>query len=161
MRTTLLIAAIAASLGFAACSSGGPQAVPAGSQPQMEPGFSARLILGGLPPAGCPTKYIGCVTVAKGHPAKYTICVSNTGNCNSGSFPKEKWSSKVVTLAGKLFKGIVGTFKPNPGNPTTATLTAKVNLKNSKGKVDYVQNVKACPPSGGSCVTGKIGIKTK
>ncbi len=128
----------------------------------MSGSASLRLTIAGLPPAKCPVKYIGCITVAKGHPAKYTICVSSTGNCLSGSFPNEKWTSKIVNLKKKPFTGMKGTFKPNPGNPTTATVTATVKLKGSDGKVAYVQNDKACPPGGGSkCVNGQIGIITK
>jgi hypothetical protein len=163
VRTTLLAAAIVATLGLAACSSGGSQAIP-GSQSlaPMGSGFSTRLAVEGIAPDNCPSsKYIGCITVAKGHPAKYTICITTTTSCNSGSFPGEKWSSKILTLKKKLYKGIVGTFKPNPGDPTNGTVTAKVKLKNSGGKVAFVQAVKACPTAGGSCSTNDIGIITK
>ena len=163
MRTTLLVAAIVASLGLAACSSGGSQTIP-GSQSLAPMGsrFSAHLAVEDIAPDNCPTsKYIGCITVAKGHPAKYTICITTTSSCNSGSFPGEKWSSKILTLKKKLFKGIVGTFKPNPGNPTKGTVTAKVKLTSSGGKVRFVQAVKACPTAGGSCQTNDIGIITK
>ncbi|MGA8576495.1 MAG: hypothetical protein WB609_12540 [Candidatus Cybelea sp.] len=163
MRTTLLVAALVASLELAACSSGGSQAIPgAQSLAPMGSGFSAHLAVEGIAPDNCPTsKYIACITVAKGHPAKYTICITTGNSCTSGSFPGEKWSSKILTLKKKIFKGIVGTFKPNPGNPTKGTVTAKVKLNNSRGKVAYVQAVKACPTAGGRCITNDIGIITK
>lgn len=162
MRTHFLVAAIVASLGLAACSNGASPAIP-GAQAFAPAGHAeSHLVIEGVPLASCPTsKYIGCITLAKGHPVKYTICITSTGNCTSGKFPKEKWSSKVTTVKGKPFKGIVGTFKPNPGNPTKGTVTAKVQLKNSNDKVVYVQIVKACPVKGGSCTSSDIGIVTK
>jgi hypothetical protein len=39
------------------------------------------------------------------------------------------------------------------------TLKAKVTLKNSHGKVDYIQKIKACHTAG-SCKTGEVGIET-
>lgn len=162
MHRSLLVAAIVASLGLAACSGGTSPAIP-GSLITAQAGerASMQIVNGELPPASCPSQYIGCVTVAKGHPAKYQICITTTGNCTSGSFPKQKWSNKIVTLKGKAYKGITGSFKPNPGNPTEVTVTAKVTLKNSKGKVVYVQDLKACPTGGGKCSTGAVGIATK
>ncbi len=163
MRTHFLVAAIVASIGLAACSNGssaipGTSSALAGANGRS----SVKLTIFGEPLAQCPTsKYIACITVAKGHPVKYEICVTNGANCSSGSFPKEKWSSKITTLKRKLYKGIVGSFKPNPGNPTNGTVTAKVKLKNSLGKVVYIQAVKACPTKGGSCITNDIGIVTK
>ncbi len=163
MHRSLLIAAVVASLGLAACSGGTSPSIP-GSAPlaaQRGERASMQIVNGELPPAACPSQYIGCITVAKGHPAKYQICITTTGNCTSGSFPSEKWSNKIVTLKGKAYKGITGSFKPNPGNPTEVTVTAKVALKNSKGKVVYAQDLKACPTGSGSCTTGAVGIATK
>jgi hypothetical protein len=67
----------------------------------------------------------------------------------------------ITTLKKKVFKGITAAFKPNPGNPTKGTVTAKVKLKDSKGKVAYIQAVKACPTAGGKCLTNDVGLITK
>lgn len=121
-----------------------------------------HLAIDGLPEAKCPTtKYIACLTVANGHPVKYTICITSGGTCSSGSFPKQKWSSTITTLKKKIYKGLAATFKPNPGNPTTGTVAAKVKLKSSNGRVAYIQAVKACPTAGGKCLTNDIGLITK
>jgi hypothetical protein len=162
VRTTLLCAVIVASLGLAACSGGSSQAVP-GSQSAVAMNHSAGQLVGnGIESlkSSCPGQYLLCVTVAKGKPAKYEICVSTTGSCTSGSFPEEKWSSKITTLKGKAYKGVIASIKPNPGNPTEVTIIAKVKLPNSHGKVDLIQDIEACPPSGGSCKSGKVGIKS-
>lgn len=163
MRTRFLVAALVASFGLAACSNGSSVVPGASSQFAGANGISSpKFAIAGVPLAQCPTsKYIGCISLAKGHPVKYTICITSTGTCSSGSFPKQKWASKITTVKGKPFKGIGGTFKPNPGNPTTGTVTAKVKLKNSDGKVAFVQAVKACPSKGGSCMTNDIGIVAK
>lgn len=157
---TIVVATIVASLGLAACS-GGSQPVPGGVQGAAPMGRSAAQFVGvGVQPlATCPSKYILCVTVSKSKPGKYEICISSTGSCSSGTFPKEKWSNTITTLSGKKFTGITGSFSPNPGNPTEVTLKAKVTLKNSHGKVDYIQKIKACHTAG-SCKTGEVGIET-
>jgi hypothetical protein len=163
VRTRFLVAAVVASFGLAACSNGSSALPGASSQfSNANAGSSLKFAIAGVPLAQCPTsKYIGCITLAKGHPVKYTICITSGTSCNSGSFPKEKWSSKITTVKGKPFTGIGATFKPNPGNPTKGTVTAKVKLKNSDGKVAFVQAVKACPTKGGSCITNDIGIVAK
>ena len=152
--------AVAASIGLAACS-GGSQSIPASSQlaPPMERSIG-QLTPGHVEPlAKCPKAYLLCVAVSNTKAGKYEICVSSTGKCTSGSFPTEVWSSKITTLKGKKFRGIVAKFKPNPGNPTIVTLTAKVKLPNSHGRVDFIQIVTACHTKT-SCMSGKVGIET-
>lgn len=161
MRRTPLLAIVVASLALAACSNGASPSMPSAQSLAPSLRSAPHLAIEGLPQVKCPAKYIGCFTVAVGHPAKYTICITSGGTCSSGSFPKQKWSSTITTLKKKVFKGLVATFKPNPGNPTSATVTAKVKLKNSNGAVVFVQAVKACPSAGGKCLTNDIGIRTK
>jgi hypothetical protein len=110
--------------------------------------------------ASCPASYVTCVTVAKGTPASIEICISSTGSCSSGSFPPYTWSQKIVTLKGKKFKNIVGSIKPKTGNPITDSFKEKKKVKSSKGKVQYVQQITACPSSG-SCLQGEVGIVTQ
>lgn len=162
VRRSFLVAAIVASLGLAACYGRNTPSLPVTQSFAPAERSVAHVLVEGVPAIKCDySTYIGCITVAKAHPAKYTICITAGSSCSSGSFPNEKWSSQITTLKKKVFKGIVGTFKPNPGNPTHGTVTAKVKLKNSKGKVTYVQAVKACPTKGGKCIVDDIGIATK
>ncbi|HET6276448.1 MAG TPA: hypothetical protein VFE16_11015 [Candidatus Cybelea sp.] len=162
MRRSLLVAAVLASFGLAACSNGGSVSIPNAQSLAPSLRSTAHLVVEGVPQAKCPTtRYIACLPIAKGHPAKYTICITSGGTCSSGSFPNQKWSSMITTLKKKVFKGITAAFKPNPGNPTKGTVTAKVKLKDSKGKVAYIQAVKACPTAGGKCLTNDVGLITK
>jgi hypothetical protein len=156
--------AIAASLLLSACSSGSgsSQALPSSSQAvapmahSAQPmGHSAHLIVVGAKhfTASCDTSiYITCVTVAKGSPAVLEFCVNFSGSgCSSGYFPSIAW-----------YKKIIGSFYPNPGNPSDDTITAKKKVRNSHGKVTYYQYIEGCYGSGsGSCVTGLVGIATQ
>jgi len=159
--------AIAASLVLSACSSGsgGSQALPSNSQAVAPMAHSAHLMVVGARPstASCGTAYLTCVTVKKGTPAALEICYNASGGsgCTSGSFPSLTWSEAIVSVkTGKVYKKIVGSFYPNPGNPSEDTITAKRKVKNSHGKVTYFQAIEGCLSSG-SCLTGEIGIATK
>jgi hypothetical protein len=111
--------------------------------------------------AACASTYIVCITTAKGKPGKAEICISNTGNCTSGTFNPYNWTQKIVTLKGKKFAAIVGSIKPKKGNPIEDTITEKTKVASSKGAVKYVQDISACPTSGGSCLDGEVGIITQ
>lgn len=163
MRNSLIIA-IVASLGLAACSGGGPQTMPGGSQ--VAPLSRSGLQLGAAgfqPDASCPSKYFACVTVKAGT-TKLEICIEKAGysGCpSSGLEGSQKWSGKIKTLKGKKYTGIKAKFKPNPGNPTDDVFTA-TTVKSSDGKVKYAQHLMACAyPSGSPCETGEVGIITK
>jgi hypothetical protein len=168
VRFSLLFAssALAASLALSACSNPASQFAPGGSQSvaPMAAGASAQLVVSGAQrdAASCPSsKYFACVTVAKGK-TKLQICISTSGNCTSGLTGSWNWKGKIVSAkTGKPYKGIKATFKPNPGNPTEDTFSAK-KVKNSHGKIVYAQNISACNVSvPTSCLSGAIGIATK
>jgi hypothetical protein len=103
--------------------------------------------LGGATENGsCPGKDIACLTVAYGYPAQYYFCFIPSGSqCTGGQFT---WSSTIQTKAGKLFKGLSGTFYPNPGDPSTDTINETKQLASSHGAVKYQQTIYACLPSG-------------
>ncbi len=103
--------------------------------------------------------YIYCVTVSKKSPANIEFCVS----CTSGYFPPLTWYEAIYSVkTGEVYKKIVGSFYPNPGNPSEDTIKAKKKVKNSHGVVKYFQYVEACfPSSSGSCLIGDVGIATQ
>jgi hypothetical protein len=128
-------------------------------------GHSAHLTVVGArqSSASCDTSvYLTCVTVAKGSPAELEICYNSEGSgCTSGSFPSLTWYEAIYSVKkGKLYKKIVGSFDPNPGNPSEDTITAKKKLKNSHGKVTYYQSIEGCL-STSNCISGDIGIATQ
>jgi hypothetical protein len=161
LRHSLLIAMVA-SLGIAACSGGGPQAIPGNSQVASTGGSALRLIVPGFhPDSSCAAEYLTCVTVARGVKTKLELCISKDSNCSSGVEGTYKWFGEIVTLKGKKYTGITATFKPNPGNPAYDIFEGKTALKNSHGHTVYAQELEACAYPSGSCKYGEIGIKTK
>jgi hypothetical protein len=106
--------------------------------------------------------YLTCVTVSKKTPATLEICYNESGSgCSSGYFPSLTWYEGVYSVkANKLYKKIVGSFYPNPGNPSEDTITAKKKVKNSHGVVKYYQYIEGCLNST-DCLTGSIGIATQ
>ncbi len=128
-------------------------------------GHSAHLTVVGAHQftASCGTAYLTCVTVKKGSPASLEICYNASGGsgCTSGSFPSLTWSEAIVSVkTGKVYKKIVGSFYPNPGNPSEDTITAKKKVKNSHGKVTYFQEIQGCLYTS-DCLSGEIGIATQ
>jgi hypothetical protein len=162
----ILSVAIVASLGLSACSGGG-QAVPGGSQGAPQSRSASQPVLVGFQrDASCPSKYtIGCIDLGKGK-TKEELCVVYTPsapNCDpTGLEGKWTWSEKITNLKGKKYTGIKALFKPDPGNPTYDTFKVKT-VKNSHGKIKYVQDVTWCayPSPTTSCTSGEIGIATK
>jgi len=128
---------------LAACSGQTPGA--AGFAPAAAPATSATTSF--APDNGkCPGKDIACVTVSYGSPAQYSFCFIPSGSqCNGGQFT---WSSTFRTEKGKLFKGLLGTFTPNPGDPSTDYISEIKPLASSHGNVKYQQTIFACVASG-------------
>jgi hypothetical protein len=158
--------AIAAGLLLSACSSssGGSQPLPSNPQAIATKAHSAHLtVVGGRQfTASCDTSlYLTCVTIAKGSPATIEICYNSEGSgCSSGSFPTLTWYEAIYSVKDKPYKKIVGSFYPNPGNPTDDTIAAKKKVKNSHGVVKYFQYIEGCL-STSDCLTGEIGIATQ
>ncbi|HTA55180.1 MAG TPA: hypothetical protein VK755_10620 [Candidatus Acidoferrales bacterium] len=161
--------AIAASLMLSACSnsSGGSQALPSNSQAVAPMGHSAHphlVVIGAQKfTASCDTSvYLTCVTVSKKSPATLEICYNESGSgCSSGYFPPLTWYEAVYSVkANKIYKKIVGSFYPNPGNPSVDTITALKKVKNSHGVVKYYQYIEGCLYTS-DCLTGEIGIATQ
>jgi hypothetical protein len=145
--------------GLAACSgqtSGGsgfaPASAPASSAATATTASAPALRslfqpLGGVINNGkCPGKDIARLTVSYGYPAQYYFCFIPSGSqCNGGQFT---WSSSIQGKKGKVFAGLSGSFSPNPGDPSTDTISETRPLASSHGKVKYQQTIYACVSSG-------------
>jgi hypothetical protein len=148
--TALAIVALAACSGQTPSGSGfAPAAAPASSATTASaPGIRSLFHpLGGVIENGkCPGRDIACLTVSYGYPAQYYFCFIPSGSlCNGGQFT---WSSTIRTKKGKVFKGLSGTFYPNPGDPSTDTISETKPLASSHGNVKYQQTIFACLSSG-------------
>jgi hypothetical protein len=146
--TALAIAALAACSGQTPSGSGfAPAAAPATSPTTGTAAASLFQPLGDvIEEGGCPGKDIACLTVAYHYPAQYYFCFIPSGSqCTLGPF---SWSSRIRTNSGKVFKGLSGSFYPNPGDPSTDTISETKPLASSHGKVKYQQTILACRSSG-------------
>ncbi len=161
MRLPLLLASGMLAAGLVACSSGGgSQALPSGAQGVAPMAHSALhlAVNGGQRDASCPASDFTCVTVNSASGGAVGICITSTGSC-SGTLPGPfKWTSLIIkNKTGKKARKLHASFRPNPGNPTTDTITEKVVLRQTHGKYLYTQTVTGCDASS-SCISGNIGI---
>lgn len=164
MRTTLLIATIVAGLALAACSSGGSQAVPGGSQAaapmnQHQPYHIIFLGHRYHPAQSCGAQYYMCYNVAYGLETLYNICVGIGNNCLKQEW---SWSQTMYTVLNHhITYRVYASISPNPGNPTTVTLIERFPLypdrpPSSHIGVKYDQHIIACHAS--QCVSANVGI---
>ena len=104
------------------------------------------------PDASCNySAYYECVTISKASGFSQEWCISTNGSCSTVYPGVWEWSLPVTTVKGKAFKKIIGGWDPNPGNPTTLTISEKKKVKKSKGKVKYEGTLSACSTTYG-CV---------
>jgi hypothetical protein len=129
VRLTVLCAsaALAATIGLAACSNGGSQAIPGvgGSTtqaPDSHHGLNNKLHVvfmqtkGKIKPAASSCPYTACYDLPAGTAGSGYIgwCVSSTGNCTSGVLPgKWVWLNVFcyTTANCKTYKGVAPAFK--------------------------------------------------
>jgi hypothetical protein len=167
VRFTLLLAssALAASLVLSGCSTGGSQAIPGGTQTAMShhAGTPQLVVVGAKHDTSCPSDYFVCAETSKSSPAEVGICISDSSppSCSSLAPGTWSWTAESVKVkkgapTSKKTKKINGTWSPNPGNPSTLTVTTK-SKKSSKGKVKYAVYITACN-SVSSCAAGYVGI---
>jgi hypothetical protein len=167
VRFTLLLAssALAATIAIAGCSAGGgSQAIPGGSQSSMAQRGHLQIVSAGIQKnTSCPSTYLECATVSKKAPFTQGWCISSTGSCNTPCCGTNwTWALPItVVKTGKPYKKLISSWSPNPGNPTTLTISEKGKVKKSHGKVKYEGALSACSPTYG-CVYGSkpIGIIT-
>ncbi len=163
MRSTLFVglALLAASLGLAACSSGGSTQPPLGAGAGAGSTQPAR-------PQSCPSQYVECITLSRGAPFTQQWCLSAAGiilgDCTPAGNPTWSVSVRKVSTR-KKFWGITASFHPNPGNPTELTITQeKKKMASSGGQIVYEAFTEVCQPDGGGegCGFGPtVGIAIK
>ncbi len=166
MRFTLLFTAsvLAASIGLSACS-GGSQAIPGGSQTASSMGRhqgQPQIVPKTITHDSCNySTYYECVTVTKKTPFTQEWCISTNGSCGSPCCGTDwTWTLPITTLKGKAFKKLHSAWAPDPGNPSTLTISEKKKVKKSHGKVKYEGNLTACSPTYGCLYAPPIGIIT-
>ncbi len=163
MRFSLLLAssALIAGLVLSGCSTGGSQALPGSSQSAMGHRVGQPQIVGAgiqKTSGSCDySLYLECVTVSKASPFTQEWCISETGSCSTPCCGTDwTWALPITTLKGKAYKKLKSAWDPNPGNPSTLTISGK-KIKSSKGKVKYEGDLAACSPTYG-CVYGSLPI---
>jgi hypothetical protein len=157
MRSALLVALVAVSTGFAACSSGS-------DSPAM-PGDVAGGVQ--LPQSCDGGPYAECITLTYHSPYEQELCVDGGGllfgpSCTpSGSKP---WNW-LMHLKGygryrhDASKKIKVSFSPNPGNPSDVTISENQRVRSSNGAIAYAVIVRVCIPiTGGDWCTLPRGI---
>lgn len=89
------------------------------------------------PLTSCPSEYTGgCYAVDASNPISFEWCVSSSGDCSSGLVGTWAWtSSTVVAKTGKTLKKSIGVWSPDPGNPSTITISTKTKKFAKKPKV--------------------------
>jgi hypothetical protein len=110
----------------------------------------------------CQSQYYECVWIADGSPATQEWCViySGASDCTDLYPGTWTWTSTVTSVKGKPTKKVRATFSPDPGNPTTLTISTS-SKKGSAGQVAYVVSFTACN-SASSCVGPvQIGVVTR
>lgn len=161
MRFTLLLAssALAASLVLSGCStSGGSQAIPGGTQTSMgrHAAFEAHVV-GMKHDTSCPSSFYECVEVSTSSPSSQEWCIvySGTSDCSDLYPGTWTWTSENNKVKkgnpGKKTKKIKSSWSPNPGNPSTLTISVAKKAKNTKGKIKYAVQWEACN-SASSCL---------
>jgi hypothetical protein len=99
--------------------------------------------------ASCPKGYTACISVL---PFTTQYCVSTNGNCTSGVAPGTWiWSAHVGRVKGQYFKELQATWSPNPGNPSTVTITTRQQVRKSHTKVVAYVALSVCEASSGGC----------
>jgi hypothetical protein len=162
MRTTLLVVAILAGMGLAACSGGG-SALPGGSQAASgnsqsrghADAFRMKFMTAGV---SCPSTWKVCYNISYGTPINYSVCMAGgSGKCTTAGW---NWSQVLFTLKNhvKSFR-ILSSFSTNPGNPVTVTANERFPINASRIGVKYTSEIIACEPNSPSnCVAQPVGL---
>lgn len=110
--------------------------------------------VGRRPQTSCPSQYSECVQVSTESPVTQEWCVAYGSGCYYLAPGVWTWAPNVVTNKGKKTKKVAASFCPNPGNPSTLTISTDAN---APSKVNaYVASFTACN-SASTCV-GPIEI---
>ena len=152
LTRTLTVAAALSILASAGVSAATLRHVsPAGHQAQVTT-FGSR---GGVHTNfTCPPTYFACVSPTKASPYQDGWCVSTSGNCTTGLVGSWNWTSVVAKL-GKGFKKVKSTWSPDPGNPSTNTISdARRKAKGTKLIASVTHST--CEVTNGTCFSNFV-----
>lgn len=158
-----LLAALTCLVFFVDCSPQGgmplgpssPSGVANSARAAAKPKIHA---LGRRPQTSCPSEYYECVQVSASTPytAEWCIIYSGTSGCSDLYPGVWTWFPAVATKTGKKTKKVGAFFCPNPGNPSTLTISTTVK-KPSNG-VAYVVDLTVCNSESSCEGPVKIGV---
>ena len=119
---------------------------PAGGLAGLQPQLLGRPIYPLQPDAGttCPRRYYECVTLSPGGSYSFFWCVGYFTSTSSFCGPYGgTWTWSATANKGRKPTKIlsVDNFSPNPGDPTTETVTVRNNAKSTDGKYLYYFSV--------------------
>ena len=103
------------------------------------------------PDTTCPSTYYACALTDASTPYYAEWCVSNTGNCSSGLVGTWTWSAAVTNVKnGKpAKKNPSAVWSPDPGNPSTLTISSKNKKIGKHPKIRFAVALTACSSSYG------------
>jgi len=105
---------------------------------------------GAAPNFSCPPSYFGCTSPTRSSPFTANWCVSKTGSCSQDLVPYW-WTATIQRIGvGQSYRRIRATWYPNPGNPSTLTLSDdRKTAKNTK--LIAAVFLTACSRTTGAC----------
>jgi hypothetical protein len=120
------LALLCATLAFASCGSQSPSAPGLAGAPGTGPASSLKPRLMELHPksttGSCPSPYAQCVTISPSEPYSGSWCINYGTGCDPSVHPT--WYGIVYHVnPHKVYKKISSSYYPNPGNPTTVTIS--------------------------------------
>jgi len=103
------------------------------------------------PELTCPPTYTGCASITRSTPYSATFCISTSGSCTNGLVGSWDWTAVVSKVGrGNQYKRVHASWSPDPGNPSTITIT--YNKKRSKGtKIIASVTLSTCEVTDGTC----------
>lgn len=127
----------------------GRTAAQVGTKSQELGGLRPVLVaLDARPMASCSSAYTECFQISKGDPYTAEWCISDSGNCSSGLAGTPDWTATVTNpKTGKPEKGLTAVWSPDPGNPSTLTITNHRKHCKNPNEVKWVVTLSECDGS--------------
>lgn len=98
----------------------------------------------------CPPQYTECLSISRGNPSSTPFCISSAGNCSSGLVGIWDWTAVVAKVRGQDYKKISAVWSPDPGNPSTITIsTTKRHSRHTR--IVATVTLSTCEVTSGSC----------
>jgi hypothetical protein len=111
------------------------------------------------PMVSCSSEFTSCFEIKYGSPYQAEWCISDSGNCSSGLVGLPQWTATVTNpKTGKPEKGLTAVWNPDPGNPSTLTITNHRKHCSNPNKIKWVVTLSECDSSGCNYF-GVYGVK--